>query len=290
MIDFSATADQDAFAEAVTAALRVDVAPGATDASPETWRDLAELGALGLLTDDGGGDLRDLVALMTALGAAGCPGSVVATVAAAAHLTDDERGDLAAGRLRASLLVGECVPWLETSNVVFELDGADLWRVACEAKGAVPTLSREPWTLVGSRRDRRVADGGRFAIAAELGLAAALLGMAGSLLQRAADHARTRIQFGRPIGSFQGVAHPLADSWAQMTAASELVRLVATEATLGSASVDRSRLARAEAADASLVTAYRVHQAMGGLSFAEETGIGAISTRIRQWSLLLPDG
>jgi hypothetical protein len=51
----------------------------------------------------------------------------------------------------------------------------------------------------------------------------------------------------------------------------------------------RSRLVRAEATDAALRTAYVVHQVMGGLSFAEETGIGAASTRIRQWSLLLPD-
>ena len=48
-------------------------------------------------------------------------------------------------------------------------------------------------------------------------------------------------------------------------------------------------LARAQAAAAALHTAYVVHQAMGGLSFAVETGIATISTRVRQWSLLLPD-
>jgi hypothetical protein len=29
---------------------------------------------------------------------------------------------------------------------------------------------------------------------------------------------------------------------------------------------------------------------MGGMAFASESGVGATSTRIRQWSLLLPDG
>ena len=42
--------------------------------------------------------------------------------------------------------------------------------------------------------------------------AAALTGLARRALEIAADYANARIQFDRPIGAFQGIAHPLADS------------------------------------------------------------------------------
>ncbi len=228
--------------------------------------------------------------MMGALGSQSCPGPVVATIAAAAHLSEEERDRLAEGRLRVTVVVDGYLPWPDEGDVVLEIDGADVWRVTCEATPTItPTLSGEPWAAARTRRVERLADGPSFLLAANLGLGAVLLGMARSLLDRGAEHARTRVQFGRPIGGFQGVAHPLANAWARVSAAEELVRLVATEATAGHPNIERSRLARAEAADAALTTAYAVHQAMGGVSFAEETGIGAISTRIRQWSLLLPD-
>jgi alkylation response protein AidB-like acyl-CoA dehydrogenase len=289
VIDFSATAEQAAFGEAAMAAVRTSSDPGGADASSQTWQALARLGALALLTDDGGGDLPDLVALMSALGSAACPGPVVATIAAAPHLTESERRQLSAGQLRVTVAVGHQVPWLDSADVVLEVAGDDVWRVSCEKDGPILSLSGEPWTAVRTRREEKLKDGPRFVQAAELGLAAALIGMTVPLLNRGADHARTRVQFGRPIGSFQGVAHPLANAWAELTAAAELVRLVATEIALGAASTTRARMARAEAADTALRAAYGLHQAMGGLSFAVETGIGTASTRIRQWSLLLPD-
>lgn len=291
MIDFSATTEQLAFADAAAALMRGRADAGAPDASPGTWRALAGFGALALLTKDGGGGVRDLVALMGALGSALCPGPVVATVAAAPLLSDEEIRRLAGGLLRVTVAVGGHVPWPDGADVVLEVDGDDVWRVAWEGQ-APPgvTVSGEPWARATIRRGDRLPDGAGFVVAAELGLAAAVLGMARALLDRGAAHARTRVQFGRPIGGFQGVAHPLAGSWARLTAAEELVWLVATEVARGRRSTARSRLARGEATSAALQTAYVVHQVMGGMSFATESGIGAASTRIRQWSLLLPDG
>ena len=291
MIDFAMTPDQRAFAGAAAELMRKRPDAGAPDASPETWQALAQLGALALLTKDGGGDTRDLVALMGALGSVLCPGPVVATVAAASLLTEEEIRRLAAGMLRVTVTVGGHVPWPDGADIVLEVDSDTVWRVGWDAgEGYDATISGEPWARARIRRRGRVPDGTGFIVAAELGLAASLLGMAWVLLDRGAAHARTRVQFGRPIGAFQGVAHPLADSWAELTAAEELVRLVAAEAAGGHQDTARSRLARSQAAAAALRTAYAVHQAMGGMSFATESGIGAISTRIRQWSLLLPDG
>lgn len=54
--------------------------------------------------------------------------------------------------------------------------------------------------------------------------AAALGGAAGRAIELAADYARDRKQFGQPIGSFQAVAHPLADSLADTEGVRLLVR------------------------------------------------------------------
>jgi hypothetical protein len=294
MIDFSTTAEQRALADAARALLLGAPDAGAPDAGPSTWTALAEFGALGLLTESGGGDRRDLVALLGALGAGLCPGPVVASAAAGAVLTGDEAKALADGRLRVSVAVGGYVPWLTGADVVLEVDGDEVWRVEAERLDRpAPTISGESWSAARTSKVERLDSGADFVVAAELGLAAAVLGMARTLLDRGAAHARTREQFGRPIGGFQGVAHPLADAWARMSATEELVRLVAAEPnrfdTATPARTDRARLVRTQATAAALQTAYVVHQAMGGLSFAVETGIGAVSSRIRQWSLLLPD-
>lgn len=45
------------------------------------------------------------------------------------------------------------------------------------------------------------------------------IGLGFAALERAATYAQERVVFGRPIGQNQGVAHPLAKSWAELKAA-----------------------------------------------------------------------
>ena len=45
------------------------------------------------------------------------------------------------------------------------------------------------------------------------------IGLGFAALERAATYAKERVVFGRPIGQNQGVAHPLAKSWAELSAA-----------------------------------------------------------------------
>jgi alkylation response protein AidB-like acyl-CoA dehydrogenase len=54
--------------------------------------------------------------------------------------------------------------------------------------------------------------------------AAALVAMGGRALKDAAAYARDRHAFGRPIGSYQGLAHPLADASAEIDGAGLLIR------------------------------------------------------------------
>jgi acyl-CoA dehydrogenase len=50
-------------------------------------------------------------------------------------------------------------------------------------------------------------------------VAAEAVGIGQEALRRAADYARERQVFGRPIGQNQGIQHPLAESWAELHAA-----------------------------------------------------------------------
>ena len=50
-------------------------------------------------------------------------------------------------------------------------------------------------------------------------VAAEAVGVSRAALGRAAQYARERVVFGRPIGQNQAVAHPLATAWARLEAA-----------------------------------------------------------------------
>jgi alkylation response protein AidB-like acyl-CoA dehydrogenase len=52
-----------------------------------------------------------------------------------------------------------------------------------------------------------------------VGLCAAQVGVIERALEMTAEHARKRVQFGRPIGSFQAVAQRLADAYIDVEAA-----------------------------------------------------------------------
>jgi alkylation response protein AidB-like acyl-CoA dehydrogenase len=72
----------------------------------------------------------------------------------------------------------------------------------------------------------------RTAVSAGLSAGAALLaseqlGVAEWCLDTTVDHARTRYQFGRPIGSFQAVKHRLADLWVEISQARAVARYAA---------------------------------------------------------------
>ncbi len=100
--------------------------------------------------------------------------------------------------------------------------------------------------------------------------AADLLGVAGAALHRSVEHAKSRHQFGKPIGAFQGIKHALADNYVSVERARSLT--YAAAARLGdpnSAPADAwtaAALAKAAAGDAAATcarTAVQVHGALG---------------------------
>jgi alkylation response protein AidB-like acyl-CoA dehydrogenase len=69
----------------------------------------------------------------------------------------------------------------------------------------------------GFRTFLKILDGGRISIGA------LALGLAQAALDASVPYVRTREQFGRPIGSFQGVAFMIADMATEIEAARQLV-------------------------------------------------------------------
>jgi alkylation response protein AidB-like acyl-CoA dehydrogenase len=102
-----------------------------------------------------------------------------------------------------------------------------------------------------------------------LAAAADLVGVAGAALARAIEHAKSRQQFGKPIGAFQGIKHALADNYVALERARGLTYAAAARlddaATPGAAGWNAAALAKAAAGEAAVGcarTAVQVHGAL----------------------------
>ncbi len=121
-------------------------------------------------------------------------------------------------------------------------------------------------------------------------MAGALVGLAGAALELGVEYAKQRQQFGVPIGSFQSIAHGLADVATAVDGAQLLVREAAWAAD--EAEADATALARmaflfaARAAQQATAAALHVH---GGYGFTLEYDIQLYHRRAKAWPLLLGD-
>ena len=102
-------------------------------------------------------------------------------------------------------------------------------------------------------------------------LAAEQLGGAQRVLEMATDYAKTRFQFGRPIGSFQVIKHQCADMLVEVEFARSAVynAAFASEEDPEAASV-AARMAKSYCSDAYLHVANRNIQIHGGMGFTWE--------------------
>jgi alkylation response protein AidB-like acyl-CoA dehydrogenase len=102
-------------------------------------------------------------------------------------------------------------------------------------------------------------------------LACEAVGIAQRALDLAVDYARTREQFGKPIGTYQAVSHPLADTYME----TELARSLAYWAAWCVAEDDAqapvaSAAAKAQASEAAVAACERSIQVHGGIGFTWE--------------------
>lgn len=210
-----------------------------TGYNPALWAELCDIGVAGLHIPEqfggAGASLRETCVVAEELGRTLTPApllgsSVLAGTALLAAGATELLPDIAAGRLAALVLtpfdgslhgVAHHVLDGDLADVLLVTDGVGLFEVPVDQPGvrrrAVPGMDRTrrlaTVELTGPSR-RRIGDAEavRAAVnAALVVLAAEQVGAAAECLRQTVEYTKTRVQFGRPIGSFQALQHRMAD-------------------------------------------------------------------------------
>ena len=179
--------------------------------------------------------------------------------------------------------------WAPAAQLFVEIEGQSAFLARpCGAVEPVETLGGEPWGRVELERTAPLGDARRALALHDIALAAYLAAAGTRLVEDASEHARTRKQFGRAIGEFQAVAHPLADAWVQLAGAATLARGAAFRfdraggESPGPAALAAAGGARLSAARAALGAAHVCHQVFGAIGITLEGPVFHVSRRIRQ--------
>jgi alkylation response protein AidB-like acyl-CoA dehydrogenase len=107
-----------------------------------------------------------------------------------------------------------------------------------------------------------------------------MLGAAQRAHEASLEHAKTRVQGGRPIGGYQAIQHACADNVRDVDAARGLLHAAAwAEATAPPAEGDVA-MAKAYGAEACLAVARRAHQILGAIGYCEEHPLHLLHKRI----------
>ena len=246
-----------------------------------SWRELAELGWTGVSIDeaDGGAGLSFIeeAVLFEEFGRALTPGPYFSSVALTLPaLPGDLQAGVAVGDASWTLALGPLVPGLDAvdriatvgGDGVFELEGAE--RELLETTDE----SRPLGVVRGGEPGRRLADATVLDTIRPRALAALALeacGVARRALEYAVDHVTTREQFGKPIGTYQAVSHPLADAYAHLELGRSLALWAAWCVAVGdeqaATAASAAKAYASEAAVAVCETAIQVH---GGIGFTWE--------------------
>ncbi|MGH7161694.1 MAG: acyl-CoA dehydrogenase family protein [Acetobacteraceae bacterium] len=276
-----------------------------------TWQRICDLGwpALTRPEAEGGSGLgmRGLAVLAEELGAGLVPEPLIQAVMAARVLTGAPLTDLLAGRVivipawqespNSLSLAGDTVlaDGRLTGRKIFvpTAGGADVFLVSAreglalvprDAPGATLMLERtqDGGTYGTLSLDRAPATPVRGEITrpleeAALATAAYLLGLSRRAFAITLDYIATRVQFGRPIASFQTLRHRAADLKIQYELMRASVHAAAAtldrepDLSLSRAAVSR---AKARAADAALLITRQAIQLHGAIGYTDEADIG----------------
>jgi alkylation response protein AidB-like acyl-CoA dehydrogenase len=279
-------------------------ARAAGDQVAKVWRDLAEMGVLGIGVSEANGGLGmaevDWVLLAEETGYAALPHPFVETACVVAPLLDDTNdphgvlAELLDGSRQAGVvpLTSSLVPWGDAITYLVALQHASratpAWRATRITGGvAVGDASERERPLVDAVDPGRhvvqlgawKADGGLGDEAAAarafdrgvLGTAAQLVGLGRRMLDLTVGYASERTQFGVPIGSQQAVKHHLADAAMALRFAAPVVYAAAWELSTGAATASRTvSTAKALASDAARLTARQALQCHGAIGYTVE--------------------
>ncbi len=272
-MDFTFTPEQDELREQARAFLSEHPEP--------SWQQLAELGWTGvsIAEDDGGAGLTFLeeAVLFEELGRALYHGPFFSTIAQTLPaLPSDLRSEVAEGTASWTLALGPLVPDLDTAERIAIVGGDGIYELEGAEREVLGTTdaSRPLGVVRGGEPGRRLAGSDVLEEIRARSLTALALeacGVARLALELALEHVTTREQFGKPIGIYQAISHPLADAYTRV----ELSRSLALWATWCVASGDEqaslaAASAKSFAGEAAVGVCEAAIQAHGGIGFTWE--------------------
>ena len=245
------------------------------------WSLLCEqVGAAALVVPEdlggAGGELADAAAVLEELGKALVPTPLLGTTLAELALLSADSPD---GATLEQLAAGESIGTVvfdrdyvingDVADVVLAVDGGRIERWSdVQAEVLTPMdPTRRLARLTGGTATAIGPDPGLADTAAIL-LAAEQIGAASRCLELTVDYTKQRVQFGRPIGSFQALKHRMADLYVAV----ESARAVVGDAIAapGAATAAMARLAASEAFTAVAGEAVQMH---GGIAITWEHDI-----------------
>ena len=119
-----------------------------------------------------------------------------------------------------------------------------------------------------------------------LARSAEMAGAAQRVLELCIEHARVRVQGGRPIGAHQAIQHACADSYRDVESARWLTWEAEWKLATGRSGADAAvAAAKVYAGEAALRVARRAHQIMGAIGYSEEHPLHLFHKRILAASL-----
>ncbi|MCA2320623.1 acyl-CoA/acyl-ACP dehydrogenase [Mycobacterium intracellulare] len=280
------TEERELLRETVAALVAKHAGPAAVRAAMESdrgydeslWRLLCEqVGAAALVIPEelggAGGELADAAAVLQELGRALVPSPLLGTTLAELALLSAPEPDaatlegLAEGTAIGALVLDpDYVVNGDIADVVVAVEDDRLSRWTRFSAQAVTTM--DP-----TRRLARVQPQEAEAIGADPGLAdkaavllaAEQIGAAERCLELTVEYAKDRVQFGRPIGSFQALKHRMADLYVTVAAAKAVVSDACEDPSPTNAAA--ARLAATEALNTVAAEGIQLH---GGIAITWE--------------------
>lgn len=245
------------------------------------WQMLCEqVGAAALVVPEemggAGGELADAAVVLEELGTALVPTPLFGTTLAELALLAADQPDtdaldgLAEGtRLGAVVFDAGYVVNGDVADVVIAADGARLTRWTSFTANRVDTMDPtrrlarvEPQDTTDIGADPGLADTAAILLAAEQ------IGAASRCLDLTVQYTKDRVQFGRPIGSFQALKHRMADLYVAVQSARAVV-----DDAIARPSPTSASLARVSASEAFSKVAAEAVQMHGGIAITWEHDI-----------------
>ncbi|HVX19315.1 MAG TPA: acyl-CoA dehydrogenase family protein [Acidimicrobiales bacterium] len=327
-MDLAPSPEQEALVASVRGVLSKHSSPDQVRAAgprgfdPALWDALGEFGVVAMAVPEAAGGwgagLLELALIAEQVGAFVAPAPVIETQVAArllAAIAASASGGSPAADALGRVLAGSTmvtwsprpvepevpslVPGAAVADAAVLLRGDDLVLLPLDgAVSAVDNLADAPLA------DVRVGDGAVVlapgASAHELFeraldewlvlIAAALVGLAATAHEQTCEYARERIAWGVPIGTYQGVAHPLANDATALDGARILARKAAWELDHGTPrGRELAAMAFGFASETSARVTYDAIHFHGGYGFMVEHDAPLYYTRARGWPRIWGD-